>query len=327
MTPTEQAPSQGQTATARPRLGRPRDWAIGAVLLAAVVIAIDRTLGWPALLAPWATLSPWLLAAAFLLTTASYVLRAVRVHVFFRSLTAGRFTTVLRLSVLHNTANNLLPMRSGEMVFPWLMRRYFGHGFLAAGASLVWIRLLDLHFLGLIGLLVLWLRDPAWLWPLLAVPWIGLLPAAALLRRLDTAGGGGDGRLGRLVRFIARAGPGDARRIAALYAWTALSWTLKLVAFAAILRHFVPVDFWRVLAGVMGAELSSVLPFHGIAGTGSYELATVVAMVPFGVDPEQALAGAVNLHLFLLGTTIILGLLALLIPIAGRPGAEVNSSA
>jgi uncharacterized membrane protein YbhN (UPF0104 family) len=320
MNPPDPAASRQPTPPSRPRLGRPRDWLIGAALLAAVLIAIDHTVGWRALLAPWTTLSPWLLAVAFLLTAASYGLRAVRVHAFFQPLTAGRFGTVLRLSVLHNTANNLLPMRSGEMVFPWLMRRYFGHGFLAAGASLVWIRLLDLHFLGLIGLLVLWLRDPAWLWLLLALPWIALLPAAALLRRLDAGGRAGEGRLRRLVRFVANAGPGDTRRIAGLYGWTALSWTLKLIAFAVILRHFVPVEFWRVLAGVMGAELSSVLPFHGIAGTGSYELATVVAMVPFGVDPEQALAGAVNLHLFLLGTTVILGLLALLIPVRREGG-------
>jgi uncharacterized membrane protein YbhN (UPF0104 family) len=101
----------------------------------------------------------------------------------------------------------------------------------------------------------------------------------------------------------------------------ALTWLLKLAAFAAVLRHFLAVDFWKVLAGVIGAELSSVLPFHGIAGAGSYELATVAAMLPFGVSATDALTGAVNLHLFVLGTTLILGLFALLIP-RGRIAAE-----
>jgi uncharacterized membrane protein YbhN (UPF0104 family) len=40
----------------------------------------------------------------------------------------------------------------------------------------------------------------------------------------------------------------------------------------------------------MGAELSSVLPFHGIAGSGSYELAMVAALVPLGVSAEAAFA-------------------------------------
>lgn len=277
-------------------------------------IAVDKSVGWVTLLSPWHTLSPWLLAWAFALTALSYLLRAVRVYDFFGDLVRGRFSAVLRLSVLHNTANNLLPMRAGEVLFPWLMRRYFGHGFLAAGASLLWIRLLDLHVLGLAGLVVLWLRDPAWLWSILALGWIGLLPVTAKLIQYAANKPGGSGRMWRIARFIAESGPEQPQLIGRLYLWTALSWLLKLLAFAAVLQHFVAAEFWKVLAGVLGAELSSVLPFHGIAGAGSYELASVAAMVPFGVSATNALTGAVNLHLFLLGTTLILGLLALMIP-------------
>lgn len=305
---------QAAPSVRRPRLGRPRDWLIGAALLAGLFIAVDKGVGWSTLLSPWRSLSPWLLATAFVLTALSYVLRAVRVYDFFGDLVRGRFLRVLRLSVLHNTANNLLPMRTGEMLFPWLMSRYFGHGFLAAGASLLWIRLLDLHVLGLAGLLVLWLRDAAWIWPLAALIWIGLLPVTAKLIQVAANTQGGSGRLWRIARFVADAGPARPALIGRLYLWTALTWLLKLAAFAAVLRHFIAVDFWKVLSGVLGAELSTVLPFHGIAGAGSYELATVAAMVPFGVSATDALGGAVNLHLFLLGTTLILGLLALLIP-------------
>jgi hypothetical protein len=301
------------------RLGRPRDWLIGAVLLAAVLGAVEKTVGWQPLLEPWSTLSPLTLALAFTLTAVSYGLRAVRVYDFFGTLMQGRFAAVLRLSVLHNTANNLLPMRSGEMLFPWLMRRYFGHGFLAAGASLIWIRLLDLHFLGLVGLLILWLRDPSWIWPLLGLTWLVLLPVAGeLISRAARTHRGNQGRIWRTVRFVANAAPEGQGLIARLYGWTALSWVLKLLAFASVLQHFLDIEFWKVLAGVMGAELSSVLPFHGIAGAGSYELAAIAGMMPFGVRAEDALIGAVNLHLFLLGTTLILGLLALLIP-KGHP--------
>ncbi|MFE8031782.1 lysylphosphatidylglycerol synthase transmembrane domain-containing protein [Thiohalocapsa marina] len=306
-------------------LGRPRDWLIGGALLLGLVIAVQKGVGWRALLVPWTTLSPWVLFTAFALTALSYWLRAVRVYDFFGSLLRGRFSAVLRLSVLHNTANNLLPMRAGELLFPWLMRRYFGHGFLAAGASLLWIRLLDLHFLGLVGWLILWLRDPAWLWVLAALAWIVLLPVAGRLVLVFSRTSVSHGRLWRIASVIAGAGPAEPRSIGRLYLWTAAIWSLKLVAFAAVLGHFVAVDFWKVLAGVIGAELSTVLPFHGIAGAGSYELATVAAMLPFGISAADALGGAVNLHLFLLGTTLVLGGLALLIPI--RTQIQTGSSA
>lgn len=302
------------------RFGRPRDWFVGSALLALVVVLVETVVGWSALLAPWVTLPRWVLVTAFGLTASSYLLRAVRVRVYFTDELRGRFAAVVRLSFLHNTANNLLPMRAGEMVFPWLMRRYFGHGFVAAGASLVWIRLLDLHVLGLIGLLVLWLQAPNPAWGLAALGWVGLLPVLWWTVRWS----GCKGEPGRahwlrgLLRFFAETAPPDPLRLLWLYLWTTLSWSLKLVAFALILAHFLPIEPWQVLLGVMGAELSSVLPFHGIAGSGSYELATVAALVPFGVRPADAFSGAVNLHLFLLGSTLLLGGGALLIPAGNR---------
>lgn len=304
----------------RLRLGRPRDWVLGGLLLAVVLLTVELSLGWKALLAPWASLSAQGLLGAFSLTAASYLLRAVRVQVYFQSTLMGQFPAVLRLSVLHNAANNLLPMRAGELVFPWLMHRYFGHGFWTAGASLIWIRLLDLHFLGVIGLIVLWMRSQSPWWGLLIVAWLGLLPLFWLSGRLALAGGQGvAGRLRALVALVAAAAPREPARVWWLYLWTALSWSLKFVGFALVLAHFVPAALWQVLLGVMGAELSTVLPFHGIAGSGSFELAAVAAMVPLGVAPITALAGAVNLHLFLLGTTLLLAAAALLLPVPKRP--------
>jgi glycosyltransferase 2 family protein len=292
-----------------------------------LILAVHLTVGWRALLAPWLVFSPRLVLWLFLLTAASYVLRAVRVYDWFRPRFAGRFLQVLRLSVLHNTANNLLPMRAGELVFPWLMRRYFGHGFLDAAATLLWIRILDLHFLGLLGILILHLRQPSVLWWAVAGLWLAGLGVLALVGRFGIAGRpAAAGRVRRLVHRVAAAAPADLWLIARAYLWTAASWSLKFVAFASVLQHFVPVDFWRVLAGVMGAELSSVLPFHGIAGSGSYELAAVAALVPLGVDARQALAGAVNLHLFLLGTTLILGALALLLPKPAGPDSGAGAA-
>jgi glycosyltransferase 2 family protein len=306
---------------AGPRLGKARDWVLGGALFVGLVVTVALTLGWGRLLAPWLTLDPRVLVGLILLSALSYTLRAVRVYDWFRPRLDGHFPALLRLTILHNTANNLLPMRAGELVFPWLMGRYFGHGFLSSSATLLWIRLLDLHFLALIALGIAWLHHPAWVWPVLALAWVAGLGLLGVVER--RAGGAGfepaDGgawrrALGKALVLLAGAAPGSNLLVARIYLWTALIWGAKFVAFATLLRHFLPVDLWQALAGVMGAELSSVLPFHGIAGSGSYELAAVAALVPAGVAPEAALAGAVNLHLFLLGVTLLLGPLALVLP-------------
>lgn len=311
-------PSEATEGVSRPTT-KQRDWILGTLVLAALIVGVALTVGWGTLLAPWRALGPVDLAPPILLTGLSYFLRGVRIHDYFRPRLDGRFPTVLRLSVLHNTANNLLPMRTGEMVFPWLMGRYFGHGFLQAAASLVWIRLLDLHFLGLIGILILHLRDPGWVWPLTALGWLALLPVTARVGRLRPRG---TGAFGKLLRLMGEAAPESLVRVLRIYLWTALSWSAKLVALASMLAHFLPAAQWEILVGLLGAELSSVLPFHGIAGSGTYEVAVMAALIPLGVEGSLALAAAVNLHLFLLGATLLFGAAALLLPVQGRVPAS-----
>jgi hypothetical protein len=308
----ESSPRRGEVLP--PRLGRPWDWLIGGTLFVGLLIAVEHRVGFEPLLAPWRTLPVSLLTGVFLLTTMSYVLRAVRVYDYFHAVVGGHFLAVLRLSILHNAANNLLPMRLGEVVFPWLMQRYFGHGFLAAGASLLWIRLMDLHSLCLGALVALWLYQPSWWWPIPVLLWLSVLPAGLAFRRSSWIQTLRRGRLRRLLMFLSDAAPADERRLYRLYLWTLLSWGAKLTAFALVLAHFVEAAPWQLLSGVLGAELSSILPFHGIAGAGSYELAGMVALVPVGVSVESALAGAVNLHLYLLGATLALGAIALFLP-------------
>ncbi|PQJ95383.1 lysylphosphatidylglycerol synthetase family protein [Chromatium okenii] len=291
-----------------------RDWLLGATFLLLLLAAVQFTIGWATLLAPWRELSPWLLAWLFALTALSYGLRAVRMTDYFRQQFAGKFAVMLRLTIFHNVANNLLPMRSGELVFPWLMRRYFGYEILDAAAALIWIRLFDLHFLALIAIVILNLRQPSWIWWLLAALWIAgltLLKFFNQLHRLPQLSS--TGRIQKLIKQVLQTAPSELSLIARIYLWTALIWSLKFAAFVSLLRFFLPLDIWQLLTGVMGAELSSVLPFHGIAGSGSYELAAVAALMPLGIEPKLALAGAVNLHLFLLGSTLILGALAFLL--------------
>ncbi|WP_246237497.1 lysylphosphatidylglycerol synthase transmembrane domain-containing protein [Caldichromatium japonicum] len=299
-------------------LGRWSNWLIGGLLFVVLVLIVEQAVGWRQLLAPWRELSAGLLLWLFVLTAASYGLRAVRVRDYFGL--RDRFTPVLRLTLLHNAANNLLPMRLGELVFPWLMRRYFGYGLVVAAASLLWLRVLDLHFLVLLGFLILELSHSSWIWWVGGGLWLGGLGVLIPISKLgESAVLVGSGRLRGPIRQFLQSTPRNPWSILRLYVWTALIWGLKFIAFTSLLRFFLPIETWRLLVGVMGAELSSVLPVHGIAGTGSYELAAVAALVPLGIEPRLALAAAVHLHLFLLGSTLVLGALGLLLPAPQSP--------
>jgi len=296
----------------RRTLGR---WLLGLALLGGLILWVQRAVGWAELLAPWGSLPPGRLALLLALTAASYFLRAVRVYDYSRSLLRGAFLATLRLSLLHNTLNNFLPMRLGELAYPILMKRYFGQGYTASSVTLLWIRVLDLHFLGLPALVFLYVTQ-GWLgWLLLVPPWLALVPAmywghGLLQRRLR----GSSGRLAILVTKVLGHVPDSAGQFFRIWVWTALSWICKLLAFTAVVLHFADIDLGRAVLGTLGAELSSVLPVNGVAGAGTYELAMSAVLLPLGLEVATILKAAVNLHLYLLGASLLLGLWGLLLP-------------
>jgi cellulose synthase/poly-beta-1,6-N-acetylglucosamine synthase-like glycosyltransferase len=66
----------------------------------------------------------------------------------------------------------------------------------------------------------------------------------------------------------------------------------------------------EALLGVIGGDLSTVLPLHAPGGFGTYE-AGVMALVATAARPDAAvLAAAVNLHLLVLGIALLAGAIA-----------------
>ncbi len=295
-------------------------WLLGLALLAGLLVWVQVTVGWYQLLLPWRSFPSATLALLLLLTTLSYLLRAVRIYDYSHHLLKGAFPATVRLSVLHNSLNNFLPMRLGELAYPLLMKRYFGQGYTASGVTLLWIRVLDLHFLLLMALLFVGKSGLSQAWSLLALPWMLLIPIMFgshgwLQRRME----GRSGRVSNMFKRILGHVPDNGWRFARIWLWTALSWILKFTAFTMVVLYFADIGLWRAVFGTIGAELSSVLPLHGVAGSGSYELAMAAALLPLGVDMPTVLKAAVNLHLYLLGANLLLGLGALLLPRPENP--------
>jgi uncharacterized membrane protein YbhN (UPF0104 family) len=282
------------------------------VLLLALVI--EWAFGWARLLAPWTSISLGGLALAIGLMLTSYVLRAWRVADHFEI--RGAFGAVLSLNLQHNLWNNLLPMRAGELSFPLLMRQNFGTDPAYALAGLFWIRLVDAQVLAALalgsllwlakiealalGLVLLALIAPFVLWALRG--WLG-----ARVARLNA------GKLRGLFEKLLAGLPHDAAHFARGVLLTWANWLVKLAALAWVLRQFVPISWTGAGLGVLGGEVTSVLPIHAPGGFGTYEAGMLAALLPQGLELASATTAAINTHLFLLGTSLVFGLLAMLI--------------
>ncbi|HFC93100.1 MAG TPA: UPF0104 family protein, partial [Leucothrix mucor] len=96
------------------------------VIFFSFITTVEAYWGWGNILAPWKSLSTASIISAVLLFLLSYQVRTWRLYDYFLPHTKGGWIAALRLMLLHNILNNLLPARGGEISFPLLMKRYFG---------------------------------------------------------------------------------------------------------------------------------------------------------------------------------------------------------
>lgn len=282
---------------------------LGLILLCALVWLVESEYGWGAVLSAWKAIPVTSIALALLLMLGSYLLRAVRFYDFFLSHCRGQFGLLLRITVLHNFFNNLLPMRSGEAAFPVLMKRHFELRVTHSAPALLWLRLLDLYALVVLAGISLQgqlgISEPVqWLLAsvLLAAPLV-LLPLQNRIRQYLQAHP--KTALQKVADLMA-ALPKSPATFARALLWTFTNWALKLAVYAWLLSQFIELTWPQAWTGVSGGELSSVLPIHGFAGAGTYEAGVVAGLLPWSLTTSDILAGAVNLHLFILGSTLLL---------------------
>ena len=94
--------------------------------------------------------------------------------------------------------------------------------------------------------------------------------------------------------------------------WTLINWAVKLGVFAWVLLLFIDIPLAAAWIGAIMGDVTTVLPIHGLAGAGTYEAGVVAGLMPFNVAAADALQAAVNLHVFVLASTLVGGALSLL---------------
>jgi uncharacterized membrane protein YbhN (UPF0104 family) len=119
-------------------------------------------------------------------------------------------------------------------------------------------------------------------------------------------------RLIQFVHKIIEAFPENPGKTFRILLWTLLNWLSKLIAYGWIIAVVSKSNLSTGILGSVTGELSSVLPFHGFAGAGTYEAGVLASLIPVGVSTENAINAAVNLHLIILSISLFTALIALI---------------
>jgi uncharacterized membrane protein YbhN (UPF0104 family) len=291
-------------------------WTIKIAVVVAYFWILEVFWGWNQLLAPWLSISYVTVLAAVALLALTYFIRAWRIYDYFRADIDGKYLLTLKLTLLHNVLNNLLPARSGEVSFPVLMKRYFQVSLTRSTATLLWLRFMDLHTVILLGAGALYFATATYPWWLAAMAVWMVLPLAAYLAHAKMAGVVPRIRNPKwqaVATKLISGLPNSLVELSRAWLWTLVSWSIKIVAMAWILKQFASMSTAQAWVGSVAGDLSSVLPFHAPAGIGTYEAAALGGLAAVGINTDSAMQAAVNLHIMILLSSLLGGALALLI--------------
>ena len=290
---------------------------VSGLILVVFIAFVEVYFGWSTLLRPWRQLPYEQILMAVVLVFISYWVRAMRLYDYFRHEMLDAFVLCFKLMLQHNLLNNLLPMRTGELSFPLLMARYFNVPMTRSVPVLLVFRLLDLHTLILFALLA---AITYWLEPFTAIvllagwsvlPWLAFRFSGRLLALLNERPAAG--KLYSLIRQALAGLPQTPARFYMAWLWTLINWAVKLGVFAWVLMLFIDVPLAAAWTGAIAGDLTTVLPVHGVAGAGTYEAGVVAGLMPFNATASAALPAAVNLHVFVLASTLIGGAISLML--------------
>jgi uncharacterized protein (TIRG00374 family) len=221
-------------------------------------------------------------------------------------------------------ANNLLPLRAGEVVRVYVVARRWPRGFWTTVATLIVERVLDtLAIVLLLAVLVLVIPVPAvFQWTavtLLAVDLVAIVALGFLavapetcrrgVARLTRRWPSVERRAARIFETFARGLDGIRtwRHLPPLLGWTAIVWLVPALA-AWTMLHAVNLDLpwlagWTVLALVgLGISLPSAPGYVGV-----FHYAAVLALDIFGVSRPASLGYAIVFHASQVVPTTLVG--------------------
>jgi len=278
-------------------------------LLVATVSIAASLLDLTAVVTAFGSLSAHTILIILVLGSISWLLRGLRTWLLFEQVP---LLEALGMSFVHNTANNLAPMRLGELALPMLARWLGKVEFSVGLTSLLWIRLLDFISLVGISLCILLLPSAGSVMLALLAALIFLTPLLIAVVVPKTQGV-------RLPKILEQARSQlifesqNGRRLHQMWRLTILAWLAKILGMAILLATLSGIAITDVISTILGAELSSILPIHGLAGAGSYEAGGIIGSTLVGLSPILALEMTIQLHIYVLSLTAVFGILGVLL--------------
>ena len=277
-------------------------------------------------------IEPVYLVAGFGLYILSYFFRALRFHILLNREVGIK--DLFNIVCIHNMVNNLLPARTGELSYVYLLKNRHNKTAGAGAATLITARLFDMVTILMLffisTLFVSTIFDMAvearWIaitlmvgimLAMLVIIYRGYLFVISLRSIANYLG------MWKLpfIDYIFRKMDetiesfSDMRR--GTFVWSALVSILIWIAlysmtYTLIIAMGIDMTFWTVLFASTFALITMILPVQGIGGFGTMEGGWAVGLITMGVTKEVAISSGFSYHIIILIYFLILGFMSIL---------------
>ena len=295
----------------------------------------------------WTALPLLYIGAVVGLFTLSLFLRSWRA----RMVLAGHFCLpsirFFLITTLHNAANQVMPMRSGEITYPYLFKKYAGFLISKGAASLLVIRLYEVLVLVIILVLgLIWLSAEGEAWMLIASTACALAVAAfmfwkqlprlilmleSLIKRLRHHPGEKDVSINRLGSFLHLLAQEVTKPIpASVHLGLALSslinWFVIIVLFWCVLSGVgISLGFAEAVVGSSICGLGQLIPLGTIGNFGPIEAGWTLGFALVGVEVKAALSAGIIMHLLVVASSLMLALISWVILQLSQDTPQIQS--
>ena len=264
--------------------------------------------------------------AAFFIYVIQYFFLALRWRLLIRE-TIG-VVPFFYVTAIHTMTNNLMPMRTGEVMYPLLLKRYFHIGFGDSTATLIYARIFDVFAMGVFVAVALFFG-----WDRLHISLTGLggeslrflMYAVVLLLIIVViykvfnrlTGEKKEAGKGTLLETL-RNGLDSLRRGMKRVEIFTVSLELMLLSLAVFLARYVffmyglmafgiDVTFLEAILIVSLPIVAAAIPAQGIGGYGTIETGWVLGFLMVGLSKETALIAGFGIHTMYLVFSVMLG--------------------
>lgn len=265
---------------------------ISAIISILFIYLFDKYIGIQKLLSLLNNLTPWQIIIGFCLYFASYIVRTIRWKL---TLDLKDFKKLFKVTVFNTFFNIILPFRIGELSFFYMLKKE-GVSLPQTTMSFLVTRIFDgLSLVSIFSLFYfIYLGKPLLGFLIFILSPFMFVPLSMLVKKIKHQ---------EILNYHSKL---QIINLLKIYTLSVLTLVLKFGAFYYILPENLEIELSLSFLAFSTADLTTVLPVHGIAGVGTYESGFASILILLGFSKELSFLSAAIVHIFILLSSSII---------------------